>query len=270
VTVLAPGLAVVLAPNPGPMTGPGTNQYVLGERDALLLDVAALDDENGRRLRAAGPKFRQLVLTHTHPDHVGGALEAREAFGIPIAVHRRHAGATVGGRPLRPERLLDDGDEIEFPGGRLRALHTPGHESGHCCYYEPDRRWLFTGDTILSTGTTVIAPPDGDMRAYLASLERLAGLDLAVIFPGHGPPIDRPQEKIAEYVAHRLMREAQIVDALAAGVGRIADIVPRLYADVPAILHGMAGLTVRAHLDKLVTEGRVTADGDRFTLRDRA
>ena len=175
----------------------------------------------------------------------------------------------MDGRPLRPERLLDDGDELAVPGGRLRVLHTPGHESGHCCFYEPERRWLFTGDTILSTGTTVIAPPDGDMRAYLASLERLAALDLAVIFPGHGPPVMQPYEKIAEYVAHRRMREGQIVDAVGAGLSRIADIVARLYADVPAILHGMAALTVRAHLDKLVAEGRVVEDDGRFSLRAR-
>ena len=266
---LAPGLRVVLAPNPGFMTGPGTNQYLLGDGGALLVDVADLDGENRRRFDAAGVGVAGLALTHTHPDHVGGALAARMAFGMPIAVHRRHAGATVGGRPLAPERMLDDGDEIAFPGGRLRVLHTPGHESGHCCFYEPERRWLFTGDTILSTGTTVIAPPDGDMGAYLDSLARLAALDRAVIFPGHGPPIDRPHEKIAEYVAHLRMRETQVVDALAAGCTRIAEIVPRLYADVTPALHGMAGLSVRAHLDLLVAQGRVaTDDGERFRLSE--
>jgi glyoxylase-like metal-dependent hydrolase (beta-lactamase superfamily II) len=263
---LAPGLRVVLAPNPGPMTGPGTNQYLLGDDGALVVDAATLDAENRARFAATGVRPAALALTHTHPDHVGGALDAREAWGVPVAVHRRHAGVTVGGRPLAPERCLDDGDELAWPDGRLVAVHTPGHESGHLCFYEPARRWLFTGDTILSTGTTVIAPPDGDMRAYLTSLERLAALDLAVIFPGHGPPIDRPYEKIAEYVAHRRMRERQIVDALAAGVDRIPDIVTRLYVDVPKLLHGMAALTVLAHLQKLVTDGAVAQDRDRFRL----
>ena len=266
---LAPGLRVVLAPNPGLMTGPGTNQYVLGDDRGLLVDVATLDDENRRRFADAGvSRASTLALTHTHPDHVGGAFAARDAFGVRIAVHRRHAGATVGGRPLAPDRLLDDGDEIPFAGGRLRVVHTPGHESGHCCFHEPERRWLFTGDTILSTGTTVIAPPDGDMRAYMASLDRLGTLDVATIFPGHGPPIDRPAAVIDEYRAHRRMRETQIVDALAAGLSRIGDIVPRLYADVTPALHGMAALTVQAHLDKLVAEGRVVAEGGTFRLRD--
>src|SRR5262249_15653784 len=158
---------------------------------------------------------------------------------------------TVGGTPLRPERLLEDGDEIPWDGGRLRVVHTPGHESGHCCFYEPERRWLFTGDPILSTGTTGIAPPAADMRADRASLGRLAHPDLDRIFPCHGPAIARPYDVIAEYLAHRRMRERQILEALEGGLCRIEDVVPRLYADVPPILHGMAALTVRAHLDKL-------------------
>ena len=154
--------------------------------------------------------------------------------------------------------------EIAFPGGRLRAIHTPGHESGHCCYYEPERRWLFTGDTILSTGTTIIAPPDGDMTAYLDSLRRLRALDLDVILPAHGPPIERPYEVIDEYLSHRLMREQGVLDAVVDGITEIPPIVARLYVDLHPVLHWAAALTVQAHLEKLERDGRVRSDAGRW------
>lgn len=265
---LPEGVRVVLAPNPGPMTGPGTNQYLVGHGGPpLLIDAAALDDENRTRLTPAAPELAGLILTHTHPDHVGGALAVREGWGVTIAVHRSHAGFRVHDQPLAPERTLEDGDEIAFAGGRLIAIHTPGHHSGHVCFWEPDRRWLFTGDTILSTGTTVIAPPDGDMAAYLASLRRLQALAVDVIFPAHGPPIDRPAAVIAEYIAHRLLRERQVREALAAGIDSPAAMVPRIYPDLHPVLAGAAAATARAHCLKLVADGEAEAVGaDRFRL----
>jgi len=262
-----PDVRVVLAPNPGLMTGPGTNQYVVGGDRPLVVDVAPLDEENERRFEEKLSRARPaaILLTHIHPDHVGGALSLRERTAAPLAVHRRRAGFAWGGRPLAPDRVLDDGDEISHEDGRLRAVHTPGHESGHICFYDPDRHWLLTGDLILGTGTTIVAPPDGDMVAYLASLRRLLTLDLARILPGHGAPIDRPYEKIEEYLAHRMMRERQILGELESGVETVAEIVTRLYADVHQGLHPAAALTVRAHLAKLVAEGVVVEEPeDRF------
>jgi glyoxylase-like metal-dependent hydrolase (beta-lactamase superfamily II) len=260
----------VLAPNPGIMTGPGTNQYLVGDDAPLLIDVAPYDAENRRRIDAGlgGARLGGILLTHIHPDHVGGASALRDATRAPLALHRSRGGFAYGGSPVAPDRLLDDGEEIVHASGRLRAVHTPGHESGHLCYLDPERGALFTGDLILGTGTTIVAPPDGDMTAYLASLRRLLTLDLRVIHPGHGPAIERPYEKIHEYLEHRLMRERQILDALAAGLASVPEIVARLYADVHPALHGAAGLTVRAHLAKLVAEGEVVEEpGDRFSRR---
>ena len=260
---LCPGLRVALAPNPGLMTGPGTNQYLLGTADAVQIDAAPLDDENRRRLAAEDVAVARCVLTHIHPDHIGGALD----LGVPLAIHRSRADFSVAGRPLAPAALMEDGDEIAWPGGRLIVVHTPGHESGHCCLWEPDRRWLFTGDTVLSTGTTIIAPPDGDMAAYLDSLRRLRALDVDVIFPGHGPPVEQPQALLDDYLAHRLQREEQILAALRDGPQEIPALVARIYVDLHPGLTWAAGLTVRAHLEKLMQDGAVVAaPADRYRL----
>jgi len=258
------GLRVVTAPNPGFMTGEGTNQYLLGERHLTLIDVALGAGPNLERIEheldQAGATIEQMLLTHIHPDHLGGALELRRHFGVRLGMHvsrRGYAG-------IEPDWVYDDGDEIAFEGGALRVVHTPGHESGHCCFHEPERQWLFTGDHVVGQGTVVIAPPDGNMGDYIESLRRLLGLPARLLCGGHGPVITDPRAKIQEYLDHRLMREAQVVDCLRSGVRRIPDVVARLYRDVHPALHVVAEKSIEAHLQKLVREGRAKAVGDEF------
>jgi glyoxylase-like metal-dependent hydrolase (beta-lactamase superfamily II)/8-oxo-dGTP pyrophosphatase MutT (NUDIX family) len=264
-TELSPLVTVVLAPNPGLMTGAGTNTYLIGrDGDVAIIDPGIPDPVFVERVaREAGNRGRPsiILLTHLHMDHTGGVAPLAEQMRLPVA-----AFADAGPEAPFVTRRLNDGDEIVLGGASLRALHTPGHASNHLCYHLHAERAVFAGDVVAGFGTVVIAPPDGNMRDYLATLERLRDLDLERIYPGHGPVVADANAKLDEYTAHRRDREEQVVDAMRAGLNEIPAMVKRIYADVPEVLHPMAERSVLAHLELLESAGRVTRTDERWEL----
>ena len=254
------------ADNPGIMTLQGTNQYIVGRDSGLVIDVALSADSNMdgiiEQAEAMGvKKIDKILLTHIHNDHCGGALALRKRCGAKLGIHRSRKGY-LGGEDFQ----YDDDDRISFGDGELHVLHTPGHESGHCCFYEDGDKILFSSDNILGYGTAVIHPPDGNMTDYLQSLERLLGFDISLILPGHGPLIGKAEAKIREYIRHRLEREQQVLAALRSERNTISDITQKIYVDVSAALQRVAEFSVQAHLEKLVREGRVKKEGVRYLL----
>jgi len=254
------------ANNPGIMTLQGTNQYVVGKENVLVIDVALSADSNMdgiiEQAEAMGAKkIEKILLTHIHSDHCGGALALRKRCGAKLGIHRSRGGY-LGGEDFQ----YGDNDRITFGGGELHVLHTPGHESGHCCFYEPGDKVLFSGDNILGYGTAVIRPPDGNMTDYLKSLERLLQFNISLILPGHGPLVGKPEAKIKEYIEHRMMREKQVLDALLKGRKTVGDITETIYVDVSPALQRVAEFSVQAHLEKLMSEGRVKSEGGHYLL----
>jgi glyoxylase-like metal-dependent hydrolase (beta-lactamase superfamily II) len=253
-SALSPLVRRIVAPNPGMMTGPGTNTYLVGIDEIVVVDPGP--DDAGHLDAVAGcggDRIRWIVCTHTHPDHSPGAAGLRERTGAEVLAYDSRDDLAV-------DRPLSDGDSIEATEFVLRAVHTPGHASNHLCFVLEQERLLFSGDHIMEGSTVVISPPDGDMAVYLESLEKVRALRprLRTIAPGHGYPIDDPAAKVDEYVTHRQAREAQVLAALPTGrTGiTIAKIVEQLYADVPEQLHPVAAKTVWAHLRKLADEGK--------------
>lgn len=250
---------LALAPNPSPMTLEGTNTYLVGEAGSvLIIDPGPDDDGHLASIEAAvaGADVVAVLLTHRHPDHAEAAERCAAMFQTVIASARE---------PTRPNDIpVRDGERVGGDGVFLTAVHTPGHASDHLCFLLDHE--LFTGDHILGRGTTVVAQPDGDMADYLASLERLRTLDLGRMYPGHGPVIEEPLKVIDEYVEHRLMRERQVLEALATESATPEELVARIYADVDPVLHPAAALNVRAHLAKLAREGRAREEGDSWRL----
>ena len=248
----------VLGLNPGMMTGPGTNTYLIGRRDPVLLDTGAGVPEymtglTGYLDERGWTQPSRVVLTHRHRDHLGGVAHVRERFrGLSVGklIHR-DADLPEGIETLR------DGQTIEADGATLVAIHTPGHASDHLCYYLPEENAVFTGDVVLAGSTTVIPAEDGDLLDYMNSLRRLQQLGVRRIYPAHGPVVEDGPALIAEYIEHRLLRERQILEVLGDGPSTIPAIVERVYAAVPKNLHAMAGQSVASHLKKLAREDRV-------------
>jgi glyoxylase-like metal-dependent hydrolase (beta-lactamase superfamily II) len=256
-SALSPLVRRIVAPNPGPMTGPGTNTYLVGIDEVAVIDPGP--DDAGHIDAIVGASMRERVhwvlLTHTHPDHSPGTERLVKATGAEVLAFAKPAKKDV---PVVPDRVIGEGSVIEGTEFRLEVLHTPGHAPNHLCFFLDEERVLFTGDTVLDGTTSVISPSrGGDMVKYLASLERLRKLRTSRICPGHGDVIEEPRARIDEYLAHRAERERQILDVLESGPAKIPDIVARLYVETPATLHEQACAMVQAHLVKLRGEGRV-------------
>ena len=274
---LEPGLRLVRAPNPSPMTAEGTNSYIVGEGEVAVIDPGPDDPAHLAALLAAlrpGERVSHILVTHAHRDHSPLARTLAEATGAPVLAHGRaeegrsqtmaalaaagHAGGGEGvDTGFAPDRRLSDGDVVEGAGWRLTALHTPGHMAGHLSFAWDDR--LFSGDHVMGWASSLISPPDGDLAAFVASCRRLAARRWRVFHPGHGAPVSDPAARLAWLIAHRQARHAALAEALARGLETVPALTAAIYAGTPPALLPAAERNVFAHLVALVESGAATA-----------
>lgn len=272
---IAPGVRRLVAPNAGPMTHHGTNTYILGRAKVAVIDPGP-DDQAHRAallgtLAQQGERITHILLTHTHLDHCAGLEVLRRITGAQTAGFgsvglRETETLGPGGRSFadgnfKPDITLTDGAMLTGENWEVTALHTPGHAPDHLCYEFAPARALFSGDHVMGWNTSVIAPPEGHMDAYLASLHRLLRYDHTVYFPGHGARIEQPQRLVKAFIMHRRWRENEIVEAMKTGAQSVPEITARVYVGLAEHLKRAAQLSVLAHLERLVEHGRAVVSG---------
>jgi glyoxylase-like metal-dependent hydrolase (beta-lactamase superfamily II) len=277
---MAPGVVRLVANNPSPFTFKGTNTYLVGTQSVAVIDPGPLDAAHcAAILKAAGTRtITHVILTHTHRDHYDGLPALLAATGAKTAGYGPYAVTSiVATRPgpngegahternWKPDIVLRDGDELAHGDWALTAIHTPGHTPDHLSFSlrptQPDTRVLFPGDHVMAWNTSVVAPPEGRMGDYLASLEKLMARDDTVAFPGHGGQYETPARVAKAYLIHRRMRDAAILDSIKAGASSIADVVAQIYKGLDPRLVPAASMSVLAHVEHQVERGVVSVSG---------
>jgi len=270
---VSPLIHRVLAPNPGPFTFKGTGVYIAGEKDVAVIDPGPDMPEHLAALKRAleGKRVTHILVTHTHSDHSPAARPLKEWTGAKTYAFGPHGSGNAdegvkveegGDMAFVPDVRVRDGDVIEGNGISFDCVFTPGHTSNHMCFALREEKALFTGDHVMGWSTTVVTPPDGDMRSYMTSLRKLLPRNDEILWPTHGAPVRDPKPFVQAYIDHRVEREAQTLACLLDGISTIPDLVASMYADVDKRLHPAAAQSVLAHLIQLSQEGRVIAEPD--------
>jgi glyoxylase-like metal-dependent hydrolase (beta-lactamase superfamily II) len=270
-TRLSPLVRRLIAPNPSPFTFTGTCSYIIGAGEVAILDPGPDDAAHIEALLAAtsGERVAQIVVTHSHRDHVGGVARLKALTGASVVGARAYV-AKPGAAPRGdaghsldyvPDVALDEGARVEGRGFTLETIATPGHAANHLCFALSEENALFSGDHVMAWSTSVVAPPDGSMADYMASLDKLRRRGETIYWPGHGGPVRDPQRYVRALISHRRQREAAILARLAAGEASVSEIVERSYVGLAPALVGAAKLSTLAHLEGLMQRGLVVSDG---------
>lgn len=268
VVELSPLVRRITAGNGSVFTGPGTNTYLVGKEEVTVIDPGPAMQEHIDVITAAAPNIKQILVTHTHPDHSPGVRLLKEKLDVPAYGMLTNSSKNQD-QTFNPERILDDGEIFQEEEFTIEVVHTPGHASNHLCFILKEEKLIFTGDHIMNGSTVVIGPPDGNMKQYIQSLEKLKEYDIEKIAPGHGELLENPHEVADWIINHRLEREKKVFQALQEATKGTPDtLVEKVYDDVDSSLFPIAKASLLAHLIKLEEDQLIYSSGEEYFIEN--